>query len=158
MLRRKYLSLGLGELGAAAVFLALAVGSVMPRLDREGDAVAMWCALIPLLVVLIQAGAYWLLARTWVARTPMPRSIAMLYRAFRVIDVGVVLLGLVGVVVFLPEALGLALAVLAVWVFGAIEYMNYFVARLSYPLWRWPALVGQWRTPRLIRDLESSPR
>ena len=76
-LRRRYLSLGLGELAAAGVFAAVAVSVVMPRLEGPHDSAALWSALAPLLVVLVQAGVYWLLARGWVEQAPMagpPRS------------------------------------------------------------------------------------
>ena len=79
--RRKYLSLGVGELAAAVVFAV-----VLPRLVGEDDRRALWCALIPLLVVLVQAGSYWLLARGWVARRAMPAPLATVYRGFRWAD------------------------------------------------------------------------
>ncbi|MET4540142.1 hypothetical protein ABIE37_001923 [Arthrobacter bambusae] len=62
-LRGKYLKLGTGELVAACVFALVASTIVMPRLSGPGDHFAMWSALIPLLVILVQAGVYWLLAR-----------------------------------------------------------------------------------------------
>ncbi|MFW2242373.1 hypothetical protein ACVH9Z_23805 [Rhodococcus opacus] len=55
-LRRKYLSLGTGELAAAAVFAAVSVVAVMPRVEIRQDSAALWSALIPLLVLLVQAG------------------------------------------------------------------------------------------------------
>ena len=50
----------------------------------------------------------------------------------------------------------MALAIVVVWVFGVVEYVNYFVVRLSYPVRRLPLVVGQWRTPRLVQDLNSA--
>ncbi len=41
----------------------------------------------------------------------------------------------------------------AVWVFGLVEYLNYFVVRLAYPPARWFSEVESWRTPQLVRDL-----
>ena len=155
-LRRKYLSLGTGELVAAAVFAAVAVGVVMPRLETRQDSAALWSALAPLLIILVQAGAYWLLARNWVERAPMPTSLAALYRAFRALDAGLLVVGLLGVLAWLPDQVGAALAIVAVWVFGVVEYVNYFVVRLSYPIRRLPFVVGQWRTPRLVQDLNSA--
>jgi hypothetical protein len=65
-LRGKHLELGAGELVAAAVSAAVAVVVliVMPRLEDSRVDLALWAALTPLLVTLVQAGAYWLLART----------------------------------------------------------------------------------------------
>ena len=154
-MRRKYLSLGTGELVAAAVFAAVAVSVVMPRLETRQDSAALWSALAPLLIILVQAGAYWLLARNWVERAPMPTSLAALYRAFRALDAGFLGVGLLGVLAWLPDQVGVALAIVVVWVFGVVEYVNYFVVRLSYPIRRFPFVLGQWRTPRLVQDLNS---
>ena len=155
-MRRKYLSLGTGELVAAAVFAVVAISVVMPRLEVPQDSAALWSALAPLLIILVQAGAYWLLARNWVELAPMPTSLAALYRAFRVLDAGLLVAGLVGVLVWLPDPVGVALAIVAVWIFGVVEYVNYFVVRLSYPIRRLPFVVGQWRTPRLVQDLNAA--
>lgn len=101
ILRRKYLSLGLGELAAAVVFVVVAFTVAIPRLVGADDQAALWSALVPLSVVLVQGGAYWLSARAWVARAPMPTSLATLYRAFRIADVVLLAAGLVGIVPFL---------------------------------------------------------
>ncbi|MBS3693643.1 MULTISPECIES: hypothetical protein [Rhodococcus] len=155
-LRRRYLSLGLGELAAAAVFAAVAVGVVMPRLEGPKDSAALWSALAPLLVILVQAGVYWLLARGWVEQAPMPARLAALYRVFRVLDVLLLAIALLGVVIWLPDHSGAAVGVVAVWAFGVAEYANYFVARLAYPLQRWPFEVGKLRRPQLVHDLHSA--
>ena len=155
-LRRRYLSLGLGELAAAGVFAAVAVSVVMPRLEGPHDSAALWSALAPLLVVLVQAGVYWLLARGWVEQAPMPVRLAALYRVFRVLDVLLLAIALLGVVIWLPDHSGAAVGVVAVWAFGVAEYANYFVARLAYPLRRWPFEVGKLRRPQLVHDLHSA--
>ena len=82
-LRRKYLNLGIGELVAAAVFAIVALFSIKPRLPNIQDQIALWCALMPLLVVLVAAGLYWLLARTWVGRAAMPGRVAAIYRVLK---------------------------------------------------------------------------
>lgn len=151
--RRKYLSLGVGELVAAAVFFGVARFSVLPRMEGQRDTLVLWSALIPLLAVLVQGSVYWLLARNWVLRSRMPRGVARLLRVMRIGNVGVLIAGLAGVLLWLPANPGWAVAVLAIWVFGVIEYLNYFVVRLSYPFAFWASEVGRWRTPRLVRDL-----
>ncbi|MCD2107116.1 hypothetical protein O4214_21380 [Rhodococcus erythropolis] len=155
-LQRRYLSLGLSELAAAGVFAAVAVSVVMPRLAGSHDSAALWSALAPWLVVLVQAGVYWLLARGWVEQAPMPARLATLYRAFRVLDIAVLAVGLLGVLIWLPDHFVAAAAIVVVWAFGVVEYVNYFVARLAYPLRRWPFEVGRLRTPQLVRDLHSA--
>lgn len=157
-MRLKYLNLGIGELAAAATFATVAAAVAVPRLEVRQDAAALWAALVPLLMVLVQAGAYWLLACTWVEKTSMPEGLAGAYRVFRIADSVLLIAGLVGVIVWWPDHLGLALAILGVWVFGVIEYVNYFVVRLSYPLRRWTHLVGQGRIPQIMKDLNSPAR
>jgi hypothetical protein len=152
-LRGKYLKLGTGELAAAIIFALVAINRVLPSLSHPRDQAALCSALAPLLIILVQAGAYWLLARNWVELQPMPASLASTYRAFRIIDVALLAAGLVGVLVWWPPHPGVALLVTAVWLFGALEYVNYFLVRLAYPVGKWFTTVGQWRVPQLIKDL-----
>ncbi len=77
----------------------------------------------------------------------MPVRLAALYRVFRVLDVLLLAIALLGVVIWLPDHSGAAVGVVAVWAFGVAEYANYFVARLAYPLRRWPFEVGKLRRP-----------
>ncbi len=157
MLRRKYLSLGLGELAAALVFAVVAALVVAPGLGGGSGSIALWSALIPLLVILVQAGVYWLAARSWVEHRPMPAAWAGVYRVFRAADPVMLALGLLGVIAWWPDSVGAALVVSAIWLFGLLEYVNYFVVRLAYPVATWIATIGQWRTPRLVRDLRTAP-
>jgi hypothetical protein len=151
--RRQYLSLGLGEFVAVAVFAVCAVVAVAPRMASSTAVAALWSALLPLLLVLLQAGAYWLLARRWVGLGPMPTTLARLFRVFQVIDPLLLMAGLAGVLVWWPDDLGVTILVLTVWAFGVIEYLNYFAIRLSYPASEWLTKVRQQRLPRLVKDL-----
>lgn len=153
-----YASLGMGELAAAATFTAVASLVVAPRLEEPDDVAGMWAALTPLLVILAQAGAYWLLARSWVARSRMPSSVAAAYRILRVANVAVLAAGLLGVLIWLPADGLIAFAVLLVWAFAVVEYLNYFVVRLAYPVLTWPSAVVKWRRPRLVKDLAGARR
>lgn len=117
---------------------------------------ALWSALIPLLLVLVQAGAYWLLARSWVLASRMPVELAALYSVFRVLNVALLAASLAATVLWQPSSLGVGLLCLGVWLFGAIEYLNYFVVRLSYPLAEWFATVTQRRVPRLMKDVRAA--
>lgn len=40
-----------------------------------------------------------------------------------------------------------------IWLFGVIEFVNYFVVRLVYAPREWLGNIGQWRTPRLVLDM-----
>lgn len=151
-LRARYLSLGVGELVAATTF-AVAGAVVVSRGWSDASARSLWCALIPLLVVLIQGGSYWLLARRWVMLAPMPGRLARLFRVLRIVNPVVLAAGLVGVVTWWPASAAEAALVAFVWTFGVIEYVNYFQVRLAYPAARWCTLVRQWRTPQLVKDL-----
>lgn len=153
-LRRSYLNLELGEIVSAVVFCG-AMLWVSPRLGANSDRLAAWAALAPLIVVLLQAGVYWLTARTWIGRGGMPRLVRSVYRCFRVLDAVLLAAGPVVVVGTRPGAVALVLA-LGVWLFGVAEYVNYFVVRLAYPAHRWLAEVGRRRTPRLAKDLCAS--
>ncbi|MBD8000326.1 hypothetical protein [Oerskovia paurometabola] len=155
-LRSTYVRLGTGELAAAGIFAAVALTIVTPWLTEPGDRSAMWSALVPLLMVLVQAGVYWLLARTWVGRAPMPPTVALTYRALRVLTAGALVVGLIGIIVWWPDDVAVSLMVAGVWLFGAVEYVNYFVVRLAYPVRQFLTGVRQRRTPRLVLDLRSA--
>ena len=156
MLRRKYLSLGLGELVSAGVFVTVAVLIVSPQVEAWTDTAALWAAFIPLLIILIQAGVYWLCARSWVERMHMPPRLAAFYRTFQIVNVCLLASSLFGIISWLPTHPGLALVVVGAWIFGVIEHINYFVVRLAYPIQRWPFMVRQLRQPQLIFDLAAS--
>ena len=154
-LRRAYLSLGSGELVAAAVFVGVATGVVVPRLGEPDDRLALWSALLPLLVVLLQAGVYWLAARTWVGQRTMPAVMAAFYGAFRVLDPVLLVAGVVGVLVWWPSSSWAAVLVLGVWAFGVVEYVNYYVVRLAYPLSE-TRKIAERRPPRLVVDVRAA--
>ena len=141
---------------AAAGFAGIAALVVTPRLRDASAAAALWSALGPLLFILLQAGVYWLSARVWVGRSTMPAAFAAVYRALRIINVLALAGGLIGVVLWWPDDAATALLIAFIWLFGAVEYVNYFIVRLSYPLGRWATSVVQWRQPRLIQDLNAS--
>jgi hypothetical protein len=156
-LRSKYLSLGTGELVAASVFVVVAATAVAPRFGRPAQ-LALWFAAGPLFLVLIQGGGYWLAARRWVGRGAMPTRLARLYRVLRIADPILLAGGLVGVWIWWPASGVHALTAVLVWLFGVVEYLNYFVVRLSYPIRSWPTGVRQRRIPRLVQDIQSSSR
>ena len=149
-LRRRFLSLGLGEIVAAAVFAV--VPTQLTFVAADGAEAALWCALFPLLFILIQAGIYWLLARHHLPE-PIPRAVARLYRSLRFINPLVLLASGIGIVVTWPGASLSAVLIVAVWLFAVAEYINYFHVRLSYPWSTWAGQVGRWSTLRLVRDL-----
>lgn len=154
--RRKYLKLGTGELAAAAVFAVAALFFVTPRLPEAQDGLALWSALIPLLFVLVSAGVYWLLARSWVERARMPRGVAASYRLVRVVSLLLLAGGVAGLIAWWPHNLAVALFIAGVWIFAAVEFTNYFIVRLAYPVATWFATVTQWRTPQLVADMRTS--
>ncbi|SKC68166.1 hypothetical protein [Plantibacter cousiniae (nom. nud.)] len=158
VLRGRYLSLGLGELFAAVVFIWVAFVSMLPLLEQPTDALAFWSALVPLLVILVQAGVYWLAARRWVKQGTMPPGLAATYRGFRVLDAALLLAGLVGIIVWFPAHAFAAIGIPFVWLLGVTEYVNYFVVRLAYPPSVWFQRVGEWRTPRLLQDVRAAQR
>lgn len=151
-LRRKYLSLGLGELGAVAVFVCV-VFLYSAQGVVSDQKMSFLVGFTPLVMVLVQAGAHWLLARTWVLVRPMPLPLVRLYRAFQVLDVFVLVAAGAYIAVHLPSTGWTGVPAVAVWLFAVMEFVNYYVARLSYPWSQWITMVGQWRTPRLVQDL-----
>lgn len=155
-LRRKYLSLGLGEFAAVVVFVYAALGVVAPRLGGDQAVASFLVAVLSLVLILSQAGAYWLLARTWVEAGSMPRPLARLYRVLQVLDMLVLAMAGVYIAVHLSSTRWAGAMAMLVWLFAVVEFTNYFLVRLSYPWGKWLNKVGQWRTPRLVQDLRAA--
>lgn len=145
---RRLVRLGSGELVAAGVLAFVAARGIAAD---PGVAPPLLSALLPLLVVLLQAGVYWLVR----SRTrSLAAVIVTTYRVFRVLDAALLVLGLTGVLLWWPAEPVPAATVVAVWLFGLVEYLNYFAVRLAYPPVRWLSEVGRWRTPQLLKDLD----
>ena len=104
-----------------------------PRLGTDSDRFALWAALVPLVVILVQAGIYWLSACTWIGGGRMPRAMRILYRWFRGLDPVLLAAGLISVLAAPPSSAAVLVLALAVWLFGVAEYINYCVVRLAYP-------------------------
>lgn len=141
----------MGELLSTAVFAGAAtfvVGLLAP------SNVGVWIALAPLLLILVQGGMFWLVAVRWVGGGVMPRPLVQLYRLFRIVDPLLLVAAAVGAVWWRPEPIGWVLMAAGIWLFAVIEYLNYFVVRLSYPVRSWWSTVTQWRTPRLVMDVQ----
>ncbi len=86
----------------------------------------------------------------------MPVALAAVYRVFRVANVLLLVAGLVGVMIWVPDSPVAVVIIVGIWLFAVVEYVNYFVVRLSYPVGRWLSTVGQWRTPRLVQDVRTA--
>lgn len=155
-LRRRYLSLGAGELVSAAVFVTVGIAYVVPILPEQHGAAALWSALGPLVIILVQAGCYWLAARSWVVVGTMPPALATTYRILRWLGPPLLTLGLAGLIWWWPGSRGPGLLLVGIWAFGVIEYLNYYVVRLAFPPSRWLRGVRQRRTPRLVQDLRAA--
>lgn len=151
-LRCEYLRLGSGELVAAAVIAAVAARLA----DRTGP--ALWAAAAPLLLILVHAGAYWLLARRRLPGGRMSTREAAAHRGLRAVSIVLLAAGIAGVLLRWPPTTGSALLCLGVWAFAVVEYVNYHVVRLAYPPSRWLAGIRRRSTPRLVRDLRAAGR
>lgn len=108
------------------------------------------------MLILIQAGCYWLLARQWVGVGTMPRPIVRAFRVLQVVNVLMLLIGIIGVTIWFPRNPGTAALIVVIWLFGMAEYCNYFVMRLAYPSPHWIAEVRKRRTPQLVQDIRAS--
>lgn len=150
--RRRLLNLAGGELTASAVFIVAVVIGVQPRTGAAA-VVPLWVALAPLVLILVQAAFFWLLRAGWMHTRP-PHWFGAVYGALRVMD-PVLIVGCAVASVLLWDVAGPGVRVLCVaaLLFGVIEYLNYFVVRLSYPIATWASRVGARRTPRLVIDL-----
>lgn len=86
----------------------------------------------------------------------MPAGLARIFRGFRVFNAVLLAIGLIGVIIWWPSNILAAILAVAAWTFGVLEYLNYFVVRLSYPPLSWFRRVREARRPQLIKDITNA--
>jgi hypothetical protein len=149
-LRRRLLNLGSGELVAAVVFAWLSLFA--SREDPVGR-IGLPLATVGLVLVLMEGGCFWLLARSWVPRGRMPRAVARIYLALRWVMPLILILSAVGLAMRWPSLPQVRILGVGAVSLGVIEYVNYFIRRVSYPVATWCRDVRRLREPRLMRDV-----
>ena len=154
---RQYRRLGWGEWCAACVFVYVTAFSLDDGLASLDATAAVWWALMPLLAVLVQAGAYWLAARSWVGVSSMPRLAALAVLMLRPLNVIALIAAAVGIAVTWPSSNAGAILAVAIWLFAVAEFANYFVIRLAYRPRDVLRGIATRRTPRLMLDARQSP-
>ena len=141
-LRRKFLSLAVGELTAVMVF-----AYVYRQYWHTNGPLSLGTtyAFLVLEFLLLQGSAYW---ASWLVESRRAERTAIVfgYRILRVLNL--LLLTLLPFVLLLKNfSSGLAI-VLAI--FALVEYINYFVVRLAFPLTEFLNRLIRWRFPRSL--------
>jgi hypothetical protein len=152
-LRRHLLNLGSGELAAAFAFAWL--GVFAGRDDPTGR-VGLPLAAVGLVVVLVEGGCFWLLARGWMPCRRMPRTLARIYLTLRWVTPLIFVLSAIGLAMWWPSLPHVRVLGVSAVSFGVTEYVNYFIRRVSYPVATWWRDVRRLRQPRLIHDVRRS--
>lgn len=136
--KRKLFGLWTGELTAALVFAALWVGYLneFPHLGFYLTTFSSVYAFIILEFILFQGSLYWFMKWRRVSRkedSHLPSSYIQLFLFFKKLNIILLALGL-GVLIYHCVQLGVkGLAFfLGLYAFAWIEYINYYVIRLSY--------------------------
>jgi hypothetical protein len=122
------------------------------RNDPSGR-IGLPLATVGLVLVLIEGGCFWLLARSWVPRGRTPRAVARIYLTLRWATPLMLVLSAVGLAMWWPSLPQIRVLGVSAVTFGVIEYVNYFILRVSYPVATWWQDVRRLRQPRLIRDV-----
>lgn len=134
-LQRQFLSLWTGELAAALALLPLYL--VLQERERQPLGLGVAYSFGLLAFVLLQGAAYWFICWRWGWK--LSPALAGVYRYLRALNV-FFLLALPLVCLTHPQQLGVAVSV---GLLAAVEFINYYVWRLSYPL---PVLLRRlWR-------------
>ena len=90
---------------------------------------------------------------TAVPRHRMPRTLARFYLTLRWVTPLFFVLSAVGLAMWWPSLPHVRVLGVSAVSFGVIEYVNYFIRRVSYPVATWWWDVRRLRQPRLIRDV-----
>lgn len=135
-IRRRLASLALGELGASVVFV-FALISIHVNTDLAVNGIVLYPFGL-LIFILLQGSYYWFYRLRVLTQAGVDRDrFRFVYRAFRTVDLALILLYPVCLVVlFLINraafAVGSTLLGLFLYGFGIVEYVNYFYIRLSF--------------------------
>lgn len=83
----------------------------------------------------------------------MPRALARIYLTLRWVTPLILILSAMGLAMWWPSLPQIRVLGVSAVTFGVIEYLNYFILRVSYPVATWWHDVRRLRQPRLIRDV-----
>ncbi|MOA06662.1 hypothetical protein D3C78_1263150 [compost metagenome] len=122
-LRKSLISLVLGELAAALVFLIV-------YFNHFNFGMASLLALIYLVFILLQGSAYWLFRALYLKREKL-LSIRLMLHILRITNMLLACIVLVLMIILAQNKNDIIVGIL-IFVFSIIEYVNYYWYRLSY--------------------------
>ena len=154
--KKELLSLCLGELAAALSFW-LCFFLLKNRLGDVNSLVTILYPLSLLTFILLQGSIYWAIL---IRRLSKPQfgsaSVPKLYGCFRILDLVLLISGF-PFIVWNTQSVQVAIIVMLIQLFALIEWVNYFLVRLSYslnPLVLWKRIAkGKLEKSRIAKEL-----
>lgn len=154
--KKELLSLCLGELAAALSFW-LCFFLLKNRLGDVNSLVTILYPLFLLTFILLQGSIYWAIL---IRRLSKPQfgsaSVPKLYGCFRILDLVLLISGF-PFIVWNAQSVRVAIIATLIQLFALIEWINYFLVRLSYslnPLVLWKRITnGKLEKSRIAKEL-----
>ena len=154
--RKELMSLCLGELTAVLSFW-LCFFLLKNRLGDENSLVTILYPLSLLTFILLQGSIYWAIL---IRRLTKPQfgsgSVPKLYGCFRILDLALLISGF-PFIVWNTQSFQVAILATLIQLFALIEWVNYFLLRLSYslnPLVLWKRITkGKLEKSRIAKEL-----
>ena len=154
--KKELLSLCLGELAAALSFW-LCFFLLKNRLGDVNSLVTILYPLSLLTFILLQGSIYWAIL---IRRLSKPQfgsaSVPKLYSGFRILDLVLLISGF-PFIVWNAQSVRVAIIATLIQLFALIEWINYFLVRLSYslnPLVLWKRITnGKLEKSRIAKEL-----
>ena len=154
--KKELLSLCLGELAAALSFW-LCFFLLKNRLGDVNSLVTILYPLSLLTFILLQGSIYWAIL---IRRLSKPQfgsaSVPKLYGGFRILDLVLLISGF-PFIVWNAQSVRVAIIATLIQLFALIEWINYFLVRLSYslnPLVLWKRIIkGKLEKSRIAKEL-----
>ena len=154
--RRELVSLCLGELAAVLSFW-LCFFLLKNRLGDWNGLISILCPLSLLTFILLQGSIYWAIL---IRRLSKPQfgsgSVPKLYGGFRILDLILLISGF-PFIVWNTQSVQVAILATLIQLFALIEWVNYFLVRLSYslnPLVLWKRITkGKLEKSRIAKEL-----
>ena len=154
--RKELVSLCLGELAAVLSFW-FCFFLLKNRLGDENSLVSILYSLSLLTFILLQGSIFWAIL---IRRLSNPQfgsgSVPKLYGGFRILDI-VLLISVFPFIVWNTQSFQVAILATLIQLFALIEWINYYLLRLSYslnPLVLWKRITkGKLEKSRIAKEL-----
>ena len=160
-LKQKLTNLAIGELAAAAVFW-MNFFIFKKRIVTVKSLISVSFSLFVLSFILIQGSIFWWILIKRISKPGFAEKYAgRVYNVLKILDVVLLCIG-AAVIILNYSTFHMTILSIAVWIFAAIEWINYYKSQLSYSLnpivLLKYTLQGKLRKSRIAKEIDKTKK